>query len=639
MAKHGQVGIFDSITGPNGPNGPVPPPRLHPGAQRAPQLGQLWDGRRDTGPNSGPNSGPPIGPKAASLARQLARGAARVQAAGQTSAQTSPNSLQAALQAHQPALALIQALGPQTCLKHALLPLVHSETGAKLLVMGDRTQAPPPALPTAWQGVPVQLAPQADVQNQIAAAFRKTLAQAALTRVPSLESCRSWGQRPRLRLAAIALAVTACLALIWAFPMGMLLAVTVWAVFTLIVAALLKTAATLAHLLAPAPARATPPAVAEAQLPVISVLVPLFRETDIADHLLHHLNRLDYPRDRLDIVLVLEETDALTQNALQRTPLPAWIRIVTVPDGRPRTKPRAMNYALDFCHGDIIGIWDAEDAPAPNQLRVVAAEFAHAGRDVACLQGVLDYYNPRQNAMARCFTIEYATWFRLILPGMARLGMAIPLGGTTLFCRRDVLEGLGGWDAHNVTEDADLGFRLARHGYRTQMMPTTTHEEANCAPLPWVRQRSRWLKGYMVTWLVHMRHPGLLRQQMGLWRFVGMQAHFITALSQFLLAPLFWSFWLILLGLSHPLQGQVSPGILLVMGQIFVGVELITLCAGLIAVRGRAHRHLLLWVPLMPLYFLMGSLAAYKALWELVCAPFYWDKTQHGLSLRIIRSP
>jgi len=170
-------------------------------------------------------------------------------------------------------------------------------------------------------------------------------------------------------------------------------------------------------------------------------------------------------------------------------------------------------------------------------------------------------------------------------------------------------------------------------------MPTTTHEEANCAPLPWVRQRSRWLKGYMVTWLVHMRHPGLLRQQMGLWRFVGMQAHFITALSQFLLAPLFWSFWLILLGLPHPLQGQLSPSILLAMGQIFVGVELITLCAGLIAVRGPAHRHLLLWVPLMPIYLLMGSLAAYKALWELVCAPFYWDKTQHGLSLRAIQFP
>ena len=625
MAKRGQVGISDDISGPNGPA----PAQLYQGAP----WGPVWNGRRDTGPNSSAHSGP----RAASLARQLVRLGARAQADGQTSATPSPDSLQAALHAHQPALALIQALGPQTCLKHALLPLVHSETGARLLVMGDHTQAPPPALPAAWQGVPVQLAPQADVQNQIAAAFRKTLAQAALMRVPSLESCRSWGRRPRLRLAAIALAVMACLALVWAFPIGMLLALTFWAVFTLIVAALLKTAATLAHLLAPA--AAPPPTVAEAQLPVISVLVPLFRETDIADHLLHHLNRLNYPRDRLDIVLVLEETDALTQNALQRTPLPAWIRMVTVPDGRPRTKPRAMNYALDFCHGDIIGIWDAEDAPAPNQLRVVAAEFAHAGRDVACLQGVLDYYNPRQNAMARCFTIEYATWFRLILPGMARLGMAIPLGGTTLFFRRDVLEQLGGWDAHNVTEDADLGFRLARHGYRTQMMPTTTHEEANCAPLPWVRQRSRWLKGYMVTWLVHMRHPLLLRRQLGLWRFLGMQAHFITALSQFMLAPLFWSFWLILLGLPHPLQGQVSPGILLAMGQIFVGVELITLCAGLIAVRGRAHRHLLVWVPLMPLYFLMGSLAAYKALWELVCAPFYWDKTQHGLSLRVIRFP
>ncbi|MGA1026632.1 MAG: glycosyltransferase [Lutimaribacter sp.] len=632
MAKHGQAGIFQHAAGPDAPHGPVAPP-LHQGAPWVP----LRNGGHDTGP------------EAAALARRLARGAAqgaaRAQGAGQTYSQASgqapatatSHSLQALLHGHQPALAVMASLGPQTCLKRAFLPLVHRQTGAKLLVMGDRSPTPPTELPPPWQGVPVRVAPQADVQNQIAAAFRTTLAQAALMRVPSLESCRNWGQRPRQRLAAIVLALVASVGLIWAFPMGVLVGLTFWAVFTLIVAALLKTAATLAHLLARAPAEK--PSVAQAQLPMISVLVPLFQEIDIADHLLHHLNRLDYPHDQLDIVLVLEETDTLTQNALMRAPLPPWIRIVTVPDGHPRTKPRAMNYALDFCHGEIIGIWDAEDAPAPNQLRVVAAEFAQSPADVACLQGVLDYYNPRQNAMARCFTIEYATWFRLILPGMARLGMAIPLGGTTLFFRRDVLEQLGGWDAHNVTEDADLGFRLARHGYRTQMMPTTTHEEANCAPLPWVRQRSRWLKGYMVTWLVHMRHPGLLRQQMGLWRFVGMQAHFITALSQFLLAPLFWSFWLILLGLPHPLQGQLSPSILLAMGQIFVGVELITLCAGLIAVRGSAHRHLLLWVPLMPIYFLMGSLAAYKALWELVCAPFYWDKTQHGLSLRAIQFP
>ena len=253
--------------------------------------------------------------------------------------------------------------------------------------------------------------------------------------------------------------------------------------------------------------------------------------------------------------------------------------------------------------------------------------------DVVCLQGFLDYYNPRQNWLARCFTMEYATWFRVMMPGLARLGFAIPLGGTTLFFRRTALEQLGGWDAHNVTEDADLGFRLARHGYRTEMIGTTTGEEANCRLWPWVKQRSRWLKGYMVTYLVHMRDPVMLCRQMGLWKFIGMQTHFITALSQFFLAPFLWSFWLILLGLPHPLVGVVDPFWLRTAAYLFLTVEAIGLVAALIAVSGPAHRHLAFWVPSLHFYFPLGVIAAYKALYELIFAPFYWDKTQHGVSL------
>ena len=195
------------------------------------------------------------------------------------------------------------------------------------------------------------------------------------------------------------------------------------------------------------------------RLPKVSILVPLFRETEIAHALIARLTRLTYPKCLLDVILVMEEEDETTRKTLAAIDLPPWIRPVIVPDGSPRTKPRAMNYALDFCQGDIIGIFDAEDAPDPDQITIVARRFQTAPPDVVCLQGVLDYYNPRQNWLARCFTIEYATWFRLMLPGLARLGFAIPLGGTTLYFRRDVLEELGGWDAHNVTEDADLGFR------------------------------------------------------------------------------------------------------------------------------------------------------------------------------------
>ena len=309
---------------------------------------------------------------------------------------------------------------------------------------------------------------------------------------------------------------------------------------------------------------------------------------------------------------MLEEEDELTQATLAEIDLPPWIRAVVCPDGQPRTKPRAMNYALDFCEGDIVGIFDAEDAPDPDQITMIARRFQQAPEDVACLQGILDYYNPRQNWLARCFTIEYAAWFRLMMPGMARLGFAIPLGGTTLYFKRQVLEALGGWDAHNVTEDADLGFRLARHGYRTEMIQTVTEEEANCRFWPWIKQRSRWLKGYMTTYLVHMRAPRLLYRQLGAWKFLGFQAHFLTALSQFILAPVLWSFWLVLFGLPHPLDPLLSRSTLAVIGSLFLMIEVLNVVIHATAVSGAKHRFLMMWAPTMHFYSPLGAIAAYK---------------------------
>ena len=165
-----------------------------------------------------------------------------------------------------------------------------------------------------------------------------------------------------------------------------------------------------------------------------------------------------------------------------------------------KTKPRAMNYALPFCRGDIVGVYDAEDRPDPGQIRAVVQHLQAAPPEVACVQGYLDFYNSADNWLSRCFTLEYAIWFRVVLLGVQRLGLPIPLGGTSVFFRRGVLEQIGAWDAHNVTEDADLGMRLARFGYRCEMIASTTWEEANCRVGPWIRQRSRWLKGYALTW-------------------------------------------------------------------------------------------------------------------------------------------
>lgn len=454
----------------------------------------------------------------------------------------------------------------------------------------------------------------------------RSLNRRALMRVPEPESCRHWGAASHvlwLRALAVSLIAGCVLA-----PLVLLWGLVVWAVLTLMFSTGLKAVALLSQLRHSKP---EPPPPALDCWPVVSVMVPLFQESDIAPRLVRRLSRLDYPRERLDILLVVEEVDAVTRAALRRSNLPAWMRVVLVPDGTIRTKPRALNHALDQCRGSIIGLYDAEDAPEPDQISKVVARFRGRGPEVACLQGRLDFYNPHTNWLSRCFTMEYAAWFRIMLPGLARLGLPIPLGGTTLFFRRDTLEELGAWDACNVTEDADLGIRLARHGYRTELIDTTTFEEANCRALPWVKQRSRWLKGYMMTYGVHMRDPGLLLRQLGWWKFAGFQALFLCTLSQFLLAPVLWSFWLVPMGVEHPIFAALPKA----MGHALIGVFLFTeavqMAITLTALRLTPNRLSALWAPTMHLYFPLAALAAYKAAWEMVHKPFWWDKTTHGL--------
>jgi len=490
-----------------------------------------------------------------------------------------------------------------------------------------------PMLPEALHEARMLWAPREAVQARIAELNRDELGRAMVTRVPEAESCRTWSRQRGLRVAGVALTLLVLCVVTVLYPSAVFAVLAGWAVLTLVVSALFKSAAFAARRISGGPEQQTQESPApETALPKVSILVPLFRETEIVHALVARLSQLTYPKCLLDVILVLEEEDEQTRRTLATIDLPPWIRAVVVPDGKPRTKPRAMNYALDFCEGDIIGIYDAEDAPDPDQIIQVARRFQAAPPEVVCLQGYLDYYNPRQNWLARCFTIEYATWFREILPGMARLGFAIPLGGTTLFFRREALVELGGWDSHNVTEDADLGFRLARHGYRTEMLATVTHEEANCLPWAWVKQRSRWLKGYMTTYLVHMRRPGIVWRQMGTWKFLGFQAHFVSALSQVFLAPVLWSFWLVLFGLPHPLDPYLPRVAMVGLGSLFLAIEVINVAIYASSVARARYRDLIAWAPTMHFYVPFGAVAAYKALYELVLKPFFWDKTRHGLS-------
>ncbi len=520
---------------------------------------------------------------------------------------------------------LIDALGPQTCLNEGVLPIRHL---GNTLIVAVTDPAIVPRLPelTGHKGMFLpHLAPQSLIQAKLLALRGGALGQAAETCVPLDESCRNLSFVRYFPLIAVVMATLAVVIAI--APRATVIVLVIWGLVSMLASMALKIAALIAAM-RPAPPQGPP--VIIARLPVVSVIVALYREADIAARLVQRLSVLDYPKHLLDVILAVEEDDSLTRRALDDVVLPTWMRVIVVPRGPLKTKPRALNHALRFCRGAIIGVYDAEDAPAPDQISRIVQRFHECGADVACLQGVLDFYNPRSNWLSRCFTIEYAAWFRVMLPGIARLGLVLPLGGTTLFFRRTALEALGAWDAHNVTEDADLGVRLARHGYRTELIQTVTGEEANCRFLPWVRQRSRWIKGYMITYGVHMRDPALLLRQLGWRRFAGFQVLFLGSISQALLVPVMWSLWAISLGLDHPARAIIPQTVFVPLIAVFLLAEATTILTGLCGVGRRGGGLSLWWVPTLYFYYPLAALASYKALYEVLLHPFYWDKTSHG---------
>lgn len=529
-------------------------------------------------------------------------------------------------QATPPDSRLLAAIDPVDCLRHGVLPWkVSGGTTVIACAYPEDFPAHRPWLEGLFGPVAIALAPLRQTEAALLAVRGPALAHRAETRVAQSESCRNFNAR-RLRAPAGMLLAGGAAAL-WLWPVAALAALTAVALLAMLAFSGLKIAAfwMMRH-----PSRDKESSAVVARLPMVSAMVALYRESDIAARLVQRLGRLDYPQELLDILLVVEEDDQITRCALAHANLPPWMRVITVPTGSVKTKPRALNYALDHCRGSIIGVYDAEDAPEPGQIRKVVKRFHQRGPEVVCLQGVLDFYNPRSNWMSRCFTIEYAAWFRLLLPGIERLGLAVPLGGTTLFFRRTALEQLGGWDAHNVTEDADLGLRIARHGFRTELINTVTLEEANCRALPWVKQRSRWIKGFMITWASHMRDPALLWRQLGPRRFAGFQVLFIGSILQSLLAPLLWSFWMVPFGYGHPLSDAMPEAMFTALWVTFLATEILTICFGIAGLARTRHRMSPLWVPTLAFYHPLATLAAYKAGWELLTRPFYWDKTSHG---------
>ena len=428
------------------------------------------------------------------------------------------------------------------------------------------------------------------------------------------------------------------------------------------------------------------------ELPVYTILVPLYKETEVAGKIIRYIRRLDYPQDKLDVKLLLEADDRATIEVCRQAKLPANYELVVVPDCKPKTKPKACNHGLERARGEFLVIYDAEDRPEQDQLKkaIVAFRKANTRRGIVsriflrrsktvCLQAKLNYYNVDQNLLTRWFTMEYSTWFDLFLPGIHRLGSPIPLGGTSNHFVTEVLKTIGGWDPFNVAEDCDLGIRLHKMGYHTQVLDSTTWEEANSRLWNWVRQRSRWVKGYIQTHLVHMRNPFKTVWRLGFAGTLG----FLTSVGglslMLILNPIFWllmlfygACWvhdLALCGWSwdathafqatfqapewpwerwlnwdgpwvwqmwfneprgDPFWNTWSQVFFFITVALFLANFLFVLMHVWACIRRRLFR-LIPYALLSPIYWVLISIGAWKGFLQLFWNPFKWEKTLHGL--------
>lgn len=367
-------------------------------------------------------------------------------------------------------------------------------------------------------------------------------------------------------------------------------------------------------------------------LPVYSVLVALHREADMAPSIVQAMAALDWPRSKLEVFFVCEASDPETVHAVERAIAgEPNFSVIATPRSDPLTKPKALNFTLPLARGEFLVLYDAEDRPAPRQLRAAFETFRGAAPDLACVQAPLTIRNARAGWFETLFALEYDVLFKATLPWLAAHNLPIPLGGTSNHFRREALVDVGGWDSHNVAEDADLGIRLARAGYRTGVIDAPTSETATGRWRDWRNQRTRWIKGWMQTWLVHMRDPGRLVRDLGWRNLLSFQLVFGGMVASSLLHVVF-GIHLVAQALAYAAGQQTS----LVFGLLaFLDVSNIILAyaafIGLASrVTPRSQRGLLQRLWSLWFYWLMVSFAGMRAALQLLHKPHHWEKTPHG---------
>ena len=414
--------------------------------------------------------------------------------------------------------------------------------------------------------------------------------------------------------------------------------------------------------------------ISDDNLPIYTILLPMYKEANIAAALYEKIANFDYPIDKLDVKFLLEADDIETKSTLEKLKMPSNFQIIIMDACLPKTKPRACNYGLEEAKGEFCVIYDAEDKPEKDQLKKAIALFRAKGEDVACVQAKLNYHNSKQNLLTRLFTIEYTTHFDLLLPGMQIFNFPLPLGGTSNHFRTSILKKIGGWDPFNVTEDCDLGLRIYEKGYKTLLLDSTTWEEANSKVGNWIRQRSRWIKGFIQTHLVHYRNYPVTIKRLNLWGTLGgflaiggsslmilcniIFTFFLLIYGSLLIAGFYqgipfeeqlhvtstsfakwnhitWKAWPIMYtGKDENIFYSTLSIYLAISSAILFAANFIFIFIGFLGCLKRKFYHLLAFTPLMIFYWLLMSIAGWKGFLQLFYKPFYWEKTTHGLNLK-----
>jgi len=532
-----------------------------------------------------------------------------------------------------PARELLAGVDPQELARLRLAPIARSDSGAVVVATSEQ---PTDALRTSAEallGATVEfvMTSEWDIVQYLLHAHAVSVGRRAAYGLAEADldlSARRVLTWPQALVGAVGLALVVLAILLWPrASLGVALAAT-----SLVLAGLVAFKMWVAIEGAGREPRRPKQLLTDAQLPTYSVLVPLYREAAVAPRLLASLGALDYPPEKLEILVLLEQDDLETRQALIAQRPPANVTLVEVPREGPSTKPKACNVGLLIATGELLVIFDAEDRPEPDQLRVVASLFAESEPDVACIQAALNYHNAGANLLTRLFALEYSLWFDYVLPGLDALGLPIPLGGTSNHFRTDALRDLGGWDPFNVTEDADLGIRAAVMGTRVRVVASTTWEEAIGRIPGFLRQRTRWIKGYMQTGLVHLRHPWRLARAVGWAQMAGFVLLVVgTPLVFLLLWPLDLVFVASLVVPSRLVIGSLgAPVVAIGLVDLVVGNAMM-IYLSMVAVFRRRQWSLVPAAILTPVYWLLHATASLRALGQLATRPHFWDKTEHGV--------